>query len=280
MTRPNENSLNVPSPAPNPISLVNLLLRFQGIGGNIIKEFLPLGAPIVSLETKVEALREKLFKEKKSWNLKMRKLNAMILVVMVVAMTFSFVTSGMQATTQQRPKIKIGALGPLGITPGKDMERGVKLAVEEINKDGFAVGSTTYDFEVIVESSSAQTGLDDAATGGTALTKLTTSDNVTAIIGGFRTEVVVALQLNPNFNGTPFLGVGSTAPIVSPNFWRVGPTNGTQLARALIELEALFLASQGFKNITVVREDASWSLRISTVLKGTFATTFVSKNVT
>ncbi|HKZ41776.1 MAG TPA: ABC transporter substrate-binding protein, partial [Candidatus Hodarchaeales archaeon] len=146
----------------------------------------------------------------------------------------------MQVTAQQRPKIKIGALGPLGIAAGRDMERSIKLANEEINKNGFSVGGTTYDFEVFVESSSAQTGFDDAATGVTALTKLTTSDDVTAMIGGFRTEVTVALQLHPNFNGTPFLGVGSTAPIVSEYFWRLGPTNSTQLARALIELEALF----------------------------------------
>ncbi|MHA1968216.1 MAG: ABC transporter substrate-binding protein, partial [Candidatus Hodarchaeales archaeon] len=134
-------------------------------------------------------------------------------------------------------KIKIGGIGPLAITPGKDMEKGLKLAVKEINEgDGVTVGATTYDFDLIIETtSSPSTGLPEPATGLASLTKLLDQDDVAALIGGFRTEVVMGLQGQLD---RPMLGVGSTAPLITPYLWRLGPSNGTQLTRALVDFYA------------------------------------------
>ncbi|MHA2363308.1 MAG: ABC transporter substrate-binding protein [Candidatus Hodarchaeales archaeon] len=186
----------------------------------------------------------------------MKKIRTILLLLVIIGMTFSLFL-GTGTVQAAREKVKIGALGPLAILPGIDMQNGVNLAVEEINKDGFTVGSTDYDFEVITETTSGDDGLPDPATGSTSLSKLIDDDQVTAIIGGFRTEVVS--QLQANLGTTPFLGVGSTATKTSDYFWRVGPPNGTQLVLALVELYTVFMPQKGVVNVTIVREDATWT---------------------
>ncbi|MFW9917332.1 MAG: ABC transporter substrate-binding protein [Candidatus Thorarchaeota archaeon] len=189
----------------------------------------------------------------------MKKLRALALTLAVLGMAFALQPATTNAKVQQ-DVIKIGALGPLAITPGKDMQDGANLAVKEINEaGGIDVGGTPYDVELIVESTSnPSTGLPDATEGVTGLNKLQDQDNVVASIGLFRTEVTVACMAHMD---RPFLGVGSTAPIITPYFWRVGPSNGTQLTRSLIDLYAFGLgAQQGVRKVTIVRENAAWSL--------------------
>lgn len=186
----------------------------------------------------------------------------------VITLVFSFaLIPGGSKPNQANPTIKIGALGPLLITPGADMKKGAELAVKEINDaGGFDVGGTTYDFELIVETTSDPTsGLPEPAVGTASLNKLQLQDDVVGIVGGFRTEVVVQLQA---ILDRPFLGVGSTAPIITPFFWRTSPTNGSGLTRMLLDLYALGMGPQmGVRNVTIVREDATWSLAMSIGLK-------------
>ncbi len=189
----------------------------------------------------------------------MKKLRALALTLAVLGMAFALQPTTTNAKVQQNV-IKIGALGPLAITPGKDMQDGAKLAVKEINADGgIDVGGTAYDVELIVETTSdASTGLPSPTEGVTGIKKLQDQDNVVASLGLFRTEVALACMAEMD---RPFLGVGSTAPIITPLFWRVGPSNGTQLTRSLIDLYAFGLGLQeGVRKVTIVREDAAWSL--------------------
>ncbi|UCE13029.1 MAG: hypothetical protein JSV04_12660, partial [Candidatus Heimdallarchaeota archaeon] len=65
----------------------------------------------------------------------------------------------------------------------------------------------------------------------------------------------------------PFLGVGTTAPIVSELFWRVGPSNGSRLTSSLLDLYALGLSDLGVQNVTIVRIEAPWSVAMSGSLK-------------
>ncbi len=197
----------------------------------------------------------------------MKSFSKYILLFALLISVFSVTVSVTNARQQQRADIiKIGALGPLEITPGQDMEKGAMLAVEEINAgDGVMVGGTAHDFDLIIETTFNPTlGIPDPATGAVSLTKLLDSDNVVALLGGFRTEVVMQLQTSLD---RPLLGVGSTAPIINPMFFRLGPSNGTQLTRALVDLYAFGLAGQGVRNVTIVRENAAWSLAMSTGLK-------------
>ena len=61
------------------------------------------------------------------------------------------------------------------------------------------------------------------------------------------------------------LGVGSTAPIINPFFWRLGPSNGSELSRSLIDFYGFGLSgvAYGVRNVTIVREDAAWSIAMS-----------------
>ena len=127
----------------------------------------------------------------------MKRINKYILLFALFLSVFSVMVGAIYAKPEQRPDIiKIGALGPLEITPGQDMEKGATLAVEEINAGaGVTVGGTAHDIELIVETTFNPTlGIPDPTTGSISLTKLLDSDNVAAVIGGFRTEVVMALQ--------------------------------------------------------------------------------------
>ena len=193
----------------------------------------------------------------------MKRLGKYILLLAILGTIFTAMIGIPVAKPEARDdQIKIGALGPLAITPGKDMKKGVEMAVEEINAgDGVTVDGTTYDFDLIVETTSdPSTGIPNPTQGTTSLTKLLDNDNVVALIGGFRTEVVMALQAGLD---RPMVGVGSTAPIINPYFTRLAPSNGSQLTIALVDFYAFGLSGKGVQNITIVRENAAWSLAMS-----------------
>lgn len=211
-----------------------------------------------------------------------KKLYVVFLVATMFVMMFSirFVipVSATKSTINARPVIKIGGLGPLAITPGQDMQRGMNLAIADINNGtGVSVGGTVYNLQAYYGTTSGTDGLPDSGVAGTSLTTLK-GDGIVAMIGGFRTEVVLTVE--SQLGQLPFLGVGSTAPLITPYMWRVGPTNGTELAYALIGFYHFYMVPLGVRNITIVREDADWSLAISKGIKGAFAYYFPHDNVT
>ena len=167
--------------------------------------------------------------------------NSLIVLIIILAGVWGInqpgnnITNAKLTKAANLDKIRIGALGPLAITPGVDMRRGAELAVSEINgAGGFTVGSTIYDFELMLGTTSGSDGLPDVTVAATNINKLIVTDSVVAILGGFRTEVVLgAIQPAINTSKVPFLGVGSTAPIISEYYYRVGPVNETTLTRNL-----------------------------------------------
>ncbi|MHA2244773.1 MAG: ABC transporter substrate-binding protein [Candidatus Hodarchaeales archaeon] len=196
----------------------------------------------------------------------MKKSSTGFFILVILTMMASLMISIPKASINQRPTIKIGTLGPMAIIPGIDMNYGVDLAVDEINDgEGVVIESTAYDFEVIKETTSGIMGFPDATTALFSLTKLQDEDNVVAIIGGFRGTVVVNIQYQLD---RPFLIAGSLAPLISEYSWRVGFTNRTQLTTSLVDLYAYGLSNQELKNVTIVREDAVWTLAMSKSIKG------------
>jgi branched-chain amino acid transport system substrate-binding protein len=200
-----------------------------------------------------------------------------ILIGLMFVMVFATQTSYPVQAKTTRDVIKIGGLGPLAITPGQDMKRGMDLAISEINVDGVTVSGTAYDLQASYQTTSGGDGLPDSGTAATSLTALK-GDGVVAVVGGFRTEVVVSIE--SQLGQLPFVGVGSTAPLITPYMWRVGPTNGTELAYSLIEFYHVYMVKLGIRNVTIVREQADWSLAISKGIKGAFAAYFPMDNVT
>ncbi|MDH5647308.1 MAG: ABC transporter substrate-binding protein [Candidatus Heimdallarchaeota archaeon] len=199
--------------------------------------------------------------------MKTRNTKLIISLILVFSMGI-FIVPDVQA--QARPTIKIGALGPLAITPGEDMKKGVELAVDEINANGgVTVDSTVYDLELFVETTSGSDGLPNGGVADSSMDTLINTHQVVATIGGFRTEVVVG-NIMPKTHGAgmPFLGVGSTAPIWTPYYWRVGPTNGSQLALGVVNLYLThLLPNHEVSNVVVVREDATWTVALGGGIK-------------
>lgn len=192
-----------------------------------------------------------------------------LFLLLIIFTLFSITSTNVVSarTNADRPTIKVGGLGPLAITPGNDMKNGLELALEEINVDGVDVGGTKYDFELIIKTSSGDLGIPDPAVGVAAGKELIDNDNVTAIIGGFRTEVVLGI-MSPLILDRPFLGVGASAPIISPHFWRIGPSNVSGLARNVIDIYAYALIpDMGVRNITIIREEAAWTFAMGLSIK-------------
>lgn len=186
-----------------------------------------------------------------------RKRKISIMIILIVSTLFAFTP---QVANAANLTIKIGALGPMGISLGIDMKNGADLAVSEINTaGGITITGGTYDFLLQTETTSGSTGLPDYDAAVESYNKLMVAE-VSAVLGGFRTEVVLPLQFSINATEVPFLGVGSTAPIITEYYYRVGPPNGTTLARNLIALYGTFLGPvKGVTKAILVREDAAWA---------------------
>lgn len=214
---------------------------------------------------------------------KTMKRNYHILMVMLLVVSTLFVFTP-DVASAANPVIKIGSLGPFAIPVGVDMQNGADLAVAEINAaGGITITSDTYDIELISRTTSGSDGLPDATVAGSNLQTLIVSDGVVAVVGGFRTEVVLgAVQPTINSTETPFLGVGSTAPIITEYYYRVGPPNGTTLARNLIALYGThLLPNLGVTNVVIVREDAAWTEAVATSAAGALALYFnITANLT
>ncbi|MFX0183044.1 MAG: ABC transporter substrate-binding protein [Candidatus Hodarchaeota archaeon] len=199
------------------------------------------------------------------------KKNKSVFLILVIFSIFFVSSVGISnadiQNIQARPVIKVGAVGPLAITPGNDMKKGLELALDEINEDGVDVDGTIYDIELIIETSSGDLGIPDPAVGVAAGKKLIEDDDVVALIGGFRTEVVLGI-MSPLILDRPFLGVGASAPIISPHFWRIGPGNVTGLANNVIDFYAYAaIPDLGVRNITIIREEAAWTFAMGLGIK-------------
>ncbi|MHA2246183.1 MAG: ABC transporter substrate-binding protein [Candidatus Hodarchaeales archaeon] len=187
--------------------------------------------------------------------------------LLVIAVIFCMVLSlspGLIVAEVQADDILIGSLAPMAITPGIDCNYAIELAIKEINDaGGVTCGGTAHDLKLYQESTSGTTGFPDSSTASASYTKLRDEKAVVAMIGGFRTEVMQALQLGGHVD-IPFLGVGATVPLISPYFWRVMPGNGTNLFYAMAGFYAWQLGPHyGVENITIFREDNQWSVKMA-----------------
>jgi branched-chain amino acid transport system substrate-binding protein len=88
--------------------------------------------------------------------------------------------------------IKIGVIGPMNFMQGKGHWNGSTMAAEEINaKGGVQVGQKKMMIELIKADSNEFLNLTDATN---AMERLMTQDKVDFVVGGFRTEAVMAMQ--------------------------------------------------------------------------------------
>ena len=88
--------------------------------------------------------------------------------------------------------IKIGVIGPMNFMQGQGHWNGATMAAEEINaKGGVQVGGKKMMIELVKADSNEFINITDAAN---AMERLMTQSKVDFVIGGFRTEAVMAMQ--------------------------------------------------------------------------------------
>ena len=168
--------------------------------------------------------------------------------------------------------IKIGVIGPMNFVQGKGHWNGATMAAEEINaKGGVQVGSEKMKIELVKADSNEFLNVTDATN---AMERLMTQDKVDFVIGGFRTEAVLAMQDIAMDYKKIFLGCGAATKSICDRvgenysrykYWFRGtPFNDHYLVRT--GFAHLGLAGAAIKNelkvpvkCAIVAEKAAWT---------------------
>ncbi|MGY5871334.1 MAG: ABC transporter substrate-binding protein [Candidatus Thorarchaeota archaeon] len=193
----------------------------------------------------------------------------------------TLVTPGAPAGTPANRIIVVGVLGAMTEIQGEGAWRGSYLACEELNlAGGVDIGSDTYYFGLVAEDTFEADALLDTSKGVAAATKIISEDNAQFIIGGFRTESVLAYQEVIMDNELLFFATGTATDIFCEKlndtgydrykyFFRNMPINASALAGELVGfyvyLKAYMTAALGknFTNVAIIREDLDWTEDIS-----------------
>jgi branched-chain amino acid transport system substrate-binding protein len=169
--------------------------------------------------------------------------------------------------------IKIGVIGPMKFVQGQSHWNGAVLAMEQINaKGGVQVGDKKMEIELVKADSNEDRNVTDAAN---AMERLVTRDKVNFVVGGFRTEAVLAMQDIACEHKVIFIGCGAAHPElcnrVAQNYnlykywFRMTPFNSAYLARtAFIHLDYVAdIMKKTLKipkiKVAVVMEKAMWA---------------------
>lgn len=169
--------------------------------------------------------------------------------------------------------IKIGVIGPMKYVQGIGHWNGAVLAAEEINAaGGVQVGNKKMLIELVQADSNEFINVTDATN---AMERLVTKDKVHFVVGGFRTEAVLAMQDIACEHKKIFIGCGAAHPQlcsrVAENydfykyFFRGTPFNSTYLVRtSFIHLDYVADILKKELNIpkpkvAVVAEKAMWA---------------------
>jgi len=191
--------------------------------------------------------------------------------IFVSAIIFLFaVLSGVTAFGQE---IKIGVIGPMKFVQGIGHWNGALMAADEINaKGGIKVGDKKYKIKLIQADSNEFINVTDATN---AMERLITSEKVDFVVGGFRTEAVLAMQDIAMDKRVIFIGCGAAHPELCERvakyydqykyFFRGTPYNSTYLVRAafinVANVAGILKAKLGIEKVKVafVAEKAQWA---------------------
>jgi branched-chain amino acid transport system substrate-binding protein len=106
--------------------------------------------------------------------------------------------------------IKIGIIGPMNFVQGKGHWNGAVMAAEEINgKGGVNVGGKKMKIELVQADSNEFLNVTDATN---AMEMILTRDKVDFVLGGFRSEAVLAMQDIAMDYKKIFIGCGAAHP--------------------------------------------------------------------
>jgi branched-chain amino acid transport system substrate-binding protein len=179
--------------------------------------------------------------------------------------------------------IKIGVIGPMQFVQGHGHWNGATMAAEEINaKGGIQVGNKKMKIQLIQADSNEFINPTDATN---AMERLITKDKVDFVVGGFRTEAVLAMQDIAMEAKKIFIGVGAAhdelCNRVAKNYntykywFRGSPFNSTFLGRTsfvhLATVGAILKQSLNIPKVKVaiVAEKAVWAEPMIKAAEGT-----------
>jgi len=168
--------------------------------------------------------------------------------------------------------IKIGVIGPMKFVQGKGHWNGATMAAEEINaRGGLWVGKKKMKIELVKADSNEFLSMTDATN---AMELLLTRHKVDFLVGGFRTEAVLAMQDIAMDHKKIFIGVGAATDEICTRvakdydtykYWfRGSPFNSTYLGKTsfihLGTVAAILKMSLNIPKIkvAVVAEKAMW----------------------
>ena len=137
--------------------------------------------------------------------------------------------------------IKIAILGPMAFVQGENHWAGAEMARDEINKaGGISVGGAKRQVEIVKVDTNEIQSVPDATN---AIERAISRDKVDFLIGGFRSEAVLAMQEVAMDNKKLFLGAGAADGKLGENvekdydrykYWfRISPTKSADLARTV-----------------------------------------------
>ena len=197
------------------------------------------------------------------------------------------VTPGAPAGTPQNRIIVVGILDPMTEIQGEGAWMGAYLACDEINTaGGVSVGGETYYFGLIAEDTYESEASLDLSKGTAAATKIITEDGAQFIIGGFRTESLVAYQEIVMAEKMLLFGTGASTDSFCSNvlsnysiykyFFRTMPINSTSLAVSLLRFILYLKGYMGnplvlnrtISKVAIIREDLSWTEGMDDFLNG------------
>lgn len=181
--------------------------------------------------------------------------------------------------------IKIGVIGPMQFVQGKGHWNGAVMAAEEINsRGGIKVGNRTMKVELVKADSNEFMNISDATN---AMELLLAKEKVDFVVGGFRSEAVMAMQDIMAEYKKIFIGCGAAHPElctrVAENynkykyFFRGTPFNSTFLAKTCFihaaTVGAILKKALGVEkvNVAIAAEKAMWADPMVEAAQGVFA---------
>jgi branched-chain amino acid transport system substrate-binding protein len=152
--------------------------------------------------------------------------------------------SPLQPEASSEPVIKLGVIGPMKFVYGDHQWKAAQLAADEINSaGGVSVNGEAHRFELLKADDNSFQSIPDAVS---AMQRVITVKEADFVVGGFRSEAVLAQQEVMADNQTIFLGTGSAhdeqSERVGENYerykywFRVGPHRSSVEARYYVSV--------------------------------------------
>lgn len=151
------------------------------------------------------------------------------------------VAAALAASAHAKDSVRIAVLGPMAFVQGENHWAGAEMARDEVNgAGGIAVGGKKLKIELVRVDTNEIQSVPDATN---AAERAISRDKADFLVGGFRSEAVLAMQEVAMDNKKLFLGAGAADAKLGANvekdyarykYWfRVSPLNSPGLGRTL-----------------------------------------------